>query len=129
MKRSLRSPSGGVGWKGTCNSRTTFENSRPSGPATQTCWPSWLRPRASLTQQFVIGIQRSPAGGGMPEVKTQSPAAHVDPLNTRVHQADGEFRVLTAPADECFVISIDLQKVLAPDAQITSADTAQIGAD
>ena len=47
-KRNLRAALP-VSRKGTPEASMSSENSRPAGPASLTRWPSWRRPRASLT--------------------------------------------------------------------------------
>ena len=78
-------------------------------------------------EQLVVGGQAGAAGGGVPEVIADRPAADIQAAGAGVHQADGQFGILAAPAGEGFVVAVDLEEVVAPDGQVTAAYAAQVG--
>ena len=79
-------------------------------------------------EQLVVGGQVGAAGGGVPEVIADRPAADIQAAGAGVHQADGQLGILAAPAGEGFVVAVDLEEVVAPDGEVAAAYAAQVGA-
>jgi len=92
----------------------------------QTLFAPGVFSRNGLRQQFVVAGEFGAADGRMPEMKAQRPAAHVEPANPRIHQADGQLGILAPPAGKRFVVTIHVDKVVTPDGQIAAADAPQM---
>src|ERR1035438_6448435 len=77
-------------------------------------------------QQLVVGGEVGAAGGGVPEVIADGPAADIQAAGAGIHEADGQFGILPAPAGERFVVAVDLDEVVAPDGEVAAAYAAQV---
>src|SRR5205814_10615351 len=84
--------------------------------------------RQSHLQQVIVSWQIRAADGRMPQMIAERPPSHSQAPRAGIHQPNRELGILTAPADELFVIAIHSNEVLPPNGEITSANPAQITA-